>query len=198
MAGCRSAISYLEISADLRERQREHLAKRLPHLMDRVQWLDQPPQEPFDGIIVANEVLDALPVARFRWQRISVEELGVAFIDGELGWAARPAAEAMTRTCADLLAASGGWQDGYVSEYCPRAAAWVLAVTHSLRKGAALWFDYGLPRAQYYLAERRDGTLISHFRHQISDNPFANVGLQDITAWVDFTRACRGVARRRF
>ena len=178
----------LEISADLRARQRGYLATRLPHLLDRVQWLDQPPQEPFDGIIVANEVLDALPVARFRWQRNCVEELGVAVIDGELGWSARPAAEAMTRACADLLAASGGWQDGYVSEYCPRAAAWVLAVTHSLRKGAALWFDYGLPRAQYYLAERRDGTLISHFRHQISGNPFANVGLQDISAWVDFTR----------
>jgi SAM-dependent MidA family methyltransferase len=176
----------LEISADLRERQHEQLAKRLPHLLDRVQWLDQPPAEPFDGVIVANEVLDALPVARFRWHRAFVEELGVAFIDGEIGWAARPAAASMTRICGEL-AASGGWDDGYVSEYCPRLAAWILAVTQSLRKGAALWFDYGLPRAQYYLAERRDGTLISHFRHQVSDNPLANLGLQDITAWVDFT-----------
>ena len=176
----------LEISADLRERQHEQLAKRLPHLLDRVQWLDQPPAEPFDGVIVANEVLDALPVARFRWHHAFVEELGVAFIDGEFGWAARPAAAAMTRICGEL-AARGGWDDGYVSEYCPRLAAWILAVTHSLRKGAALWFDYGLPRAQYYLAERREGTLISHFRHQVSGDPLANPGLQDITAWVDFT-----------
>lgn len=179
--------SILEISAELRERQREHLNKRLPHLVDRVQWLDGTPLEAFDGIVLANEVLDALPVARFRWHENAVEELGVAFEQGSLAWSARPAGEAMTRVCRELAAAGGCWDDGYTSEYCPRLDAWIQAVTQSLRKGAALWFDYGLPRSQYYLPERHDGTLLCHFRHRVSNDPFANLGLQDITAWVDFT-----------
>ena len=86
------------------------------------------------------------------------------------------------------LAASGGaWDDGYVSEYCPRLTAWTNSVTRCLRNGAAFWFDYGLPRPQYYLAERREGTLLCHFRQRAHDDPFLYPGLQDITAWVDFT-----------
>jgi SAM-dependent MidA family methyltransferase len=182
----------LEISADLRERQRELLRKRLPHLLDRVQWLDGPPPTPFDGIILANEVFDALPVARFRWQAAAVEEMGVIFEGGQFAWGMRAASDAMAKCCRELFAASGGWDDGYVSEFCPRLPAWIASVTHTLRRGAVLWFDYGLPRAQYYLAERRDGTLLCHFRHRLSEDPFANIGLQDITAWVDFTRVAEG------
>jgi SAM-dependent MidA family methyltransferase len=178
----------LEISADLRQRQREHLEKRLPHLLHRVRWLDRPPQEPFEGLIFANEVLDALPVARFRWHAKAVEELGVAVVEKEFAWAARPADAAMAKICRELSAAAGGWDDGYVSEYCARVGAWTRAVTQSLRRGAVLWFDYGLPRAQYYLSERHEGTLVCHFRQRLSNDPFAKVGLQDITAWVDFTR----------
>jgi len=180
--------SILEISADLRERQREYLQKRLPHLLERVHWLDRPPEQPFEGIIVANEVLDALPVARFRWHASTSEEMGVACADGRFHWAARQASGAMTQICRELAATGGGWEDGYVSEYCPRLPAWIAAVTQALRSGAVLWFDYGLPRAQYYLPERHDGTLVCHFRHRLSEDPFANLGLQDISAWVDFTR----------
>ena len=75
-----------------------------------------------------------------------------------------------------------------MSEYCPRLAAWTQSVTHSLRNGAALWFDYGLPRSQYYLPERREGTLMCHFQHRAHGDPLLYPGLQDITAWVDFTR----------
>jgi SAM-dependent MidA family methyltransferase len=182
----------LEVSADLRQRQREHLEKRLPQLLNRVQWLDRLPEDSFDGVIVANEVLDALPVARFRWHPSAVEELGVEIRNGARGeafaWAARPAHAAMLEVCRELSAASGPWDDGYVSEYCPRLGLWAGAVTQALRRGAVLWFDYGLPRAQYYLPERHDGTLVCHFRHRLSHDPFANLGLQDISAWVDFTR----------
>ncbi len=178
----------LEISADLRQRQRQHLEKRLPHLLQRVHWLDRPLEAPFDGVILANEVLDALPVARFRWHANDVEELGVAIRDEDFAWAARPAEAAMIKICRELAAVNGAWDDGYVSEYCARIGAWTHAVTRPLRRGAVLWFDYGLPRAQYYLSERRDGTLVCHFRHRLSEDPFANIGLQDITAWVDFTR----------
>jgi SAM-dependent MidA family methyltransferase len=177
----------LEVSADLRQRQREHLEKRLPHLLHRVHWLDRPPAAFFDGVILANEVLDALPVARFRWHPREVEELGVALGEAEFAWAARPANAAMLQTCSELSAAGGTWDDGYVSEYCPRLSAWTCAVTQSLRRGAVLWFDYGLPRAQYYLPERHQGTLVCHFRQRISHDVFANIGLQDISAWVDFT-----------
>jgi SAM-dependent MidA family methyltransferase len=179
--------SILEISADLRERQRSLLQERVPHLASRVRWLDRPPEQPFDGVILANEVVDALPVARFRWRANGVEELGVAIENGYFTWAARPANAKMTEECRRLYAAGGGWEDGYVSEYCARVPAWTKAVTQALHKGAALWFDYGLPRAQYYLPERHDGTLLCHYRHRVHGDPFLAVGLQDITAWVDFT-----------
>jgi SAM-dependent MidA family methyltransferase len=178
----------LEVSADLRQRQREHLEKRLPQLLHRVHWLDRPPAESFDGVILANEVLDALPVARFRWHASAVEELGVEVPGQEFAWGARPANAAMLHICRELSEVCGPWNDGYVSEYCPRLSAWTRAVTQPLRRGAVLWFDYGLPRAQYYLPERHEGTLVCHFRQRVVDDPFANIGLQDISAWVDFTR----------
>jgi SAM-dependent MidA family methyltransferase len=185
----------LEISADLKERQRTLLHSALPHLRDRVVWLDALP-EPFDGVILANEVLDALPVTRFRWDGTVFEELGVTFSDGAFFRSARPAGPAMTDRCKALMAdamLSAGERpgalalDGYVSEYCPRLQSWAVGIARSLRTGAVLWFDYGLPRAQYYLTERRDGTLLCYFRHRVHDDPFRYPGLSDITAWVDFT-----------
>ena len=187
----------LEVSADLRERQRRRIAENLPHWVGRVRWLDQPPEDSFDGVILANEVLDALPVARFRWSAAGIEELGVASknkVGPENGveevrfsWLGRPASQAMADACRRLNAAGGGWDEGYVSEYCPSLIAWTQGVTRALRAGAALWFDYGLPRAQYYLPERHDGTLLCHFQHRAQGDPFLYPGLQDITAWVDYT-----------
>jgi SAM-dependent MidA family methyltransferase len=177
----------LDVSADLRERQRALLAERLPHVLQRVGWLDRPPEEPFDGIVLANEVLDALPVARFRWRASGVDEWGVGLDDKDFAWVARPANPAMAQACRRLYEAGGGWDEGYSSEYCPRTPAWTRAVTQSLRSGAVLWFDYGLPRDEYYLPERHDGTLVCHYRHRVSSDPLVHVGLQDITAWVDFT-----------
>jgi SAM-dependent MidA family methyltransferase len=178
----------LEVSADLRDRQQRNLQQRAPHLLQRVRWLDAPPAQGFDGVILANEVLDALPVARFRWRRAGTEELGVSLAAGELAQASRRAPESMSDTCAALAAAAADqWEDGYSSEYCPRLTPWTRAVTEALRSGAVLWFDYGLPRAQYYLAQRSEGTLLCHFRQRAHDDPLLFPGLQDITAWVDFT-----------
>ncbi|HME37806.1 MAG TPA: SAM-dependent methyltransferase [Steroidobacteraceae bacterium] len=179
--------SILDISADLRERQRRHLEQRLPHLLERVRWLDRVPEDAFNGLILANEVLDALPVKRFRWHGDRVEEMGVVIDGGRFGWGARPASPAVAQACLSLAQAGGAWDDGYVSEYCPRLAAWTRSVTRSLRAGAVLWFDYGLPRSQYYLPERHEGTLLCHFRHRAHGDPFLYPGLQDITAWVDYT-----------
>jgi SAM-dependent MidA family methyltransferase len=178
----------LEVSADLRARQQASLRAGVPDLLDRVEWLDAPPAEQFDGVVLANEVLDALPVRRFRWRSTHVEELGVAFDGERLHWSAAAASAQTARECQRLFAAAGcAWDEGYTSEYCPRLGAWTRAVTRGLDRGAVLWFDYGLPRAQYYLPERHDGTLICHFRHRTELDPFRHAGLQDITAWVDFT-----------
>ena len=177
----------LEISGDLRERQRRLVERCLPGLSARVIWLDAPPEASFDGLILANEVLDALPVRRFRWHREGVMELGVVMEDGHFAWGPRPAAKSLAEACGRLAQAGGGWDDGYVSEYCPRLEAWTQSVTRSLGRGAALWFDYGLPRSQYYLPERHEGTLMCHFRQRAHGDPFLYPGLQDITAWVDYT-----------
>ncbi len=178
----------LESSADLRQRQLDTLAGELPRLLDRIRWLDGPPAAPFDGLILANEVLDALPVRRFRWTTAVTQELGVVNAEGRLEWAARPADEGLALACAQLRAAGGAWDEGYTSEYCARLPAWTHAVTRALRRGAVLWFDYGLPRSQYYFPERRAGTLLCHHRQQAHDDPLQRPGLQDITAWVDFTQ----------
>jgi len=188
----------LEVSADLRERQQEALRTRAPHLERRVEWLDGPPAETFDGIVLANEVLDALPVARFRWSPGRCEELGVAVEHDRLVWAARAAPSALEETCRSLEQSAGGWDEGYASEYCARLPDWTLAVTRPLQNGAVLWIDYGLPRSQYYLRERRDGTLLCHFRQRVHADPFLYPGLSDITAWVDFTRLAEAGAAAGF
>jgi SAM-dependent MidA family methyltransferase len=196
----------LEISADLRDRQRCTLAARVPQLLRYVEWITQPPRTPFDGVIVANEVLDALPVSRFRWHSSHCEELGVSVEQDRFVWAARPAGAELAAECRALAAAveagtgaaAGGWEDGYVSEYCARLAAWSAEVTRALGRGLALWIDYGLPRLQYYLPERHEGTLMCHFRQRAHDDPFLFPGLQDLTAWVDFTRLAEACAPAGF
>jgi SAM-dependent MidA family methyltransferase len=177
----------LEVSADLRARQRRTIEALAPALAACVEWLDGPLAAAFDGVVLANEVLDALPVTRFRWRRDGCAELGVALAGEGFAWAERAADEALARACAARAEAGGGWEDGYVSEYCPRLQAWTRAVTRAHRAGLALWIDYGLPRREYYLPERRDGTLLCHFRHRTSADPLALAGLQDLSAWVDFT-----------
>ena len=177
----------LEVSADLRERQQRLIARSLPHWAERVIWLDALPDVPFDGVIVANEVVDALPVVRFQWAAGRCEELGVALMDGEFCWASRPASSEVQEHCRMLSMAGGGWDDGYVSEYCARLQPWASGIARRLRRGAVLWFDYGLPRSHYYIAERHEGTLLCHFRQRTCEDPFRHPGLQDITAWVDFT-----------
>jgi SAM-dependent MidA family methyltransferase len=185
----------LEISADLRERQRRSIADAVPHLARRVEWLDAPPDVAFDGVVLANEVLDALPVTRFRWREAGrCEELGVAREGLRLAWASHAGSDALAAECALLAQAGGGWEEGYTSEYCERLTAWTAAVTQSHRTGLALWIDYGLPRRHYYFSERRDGTLICHFRQRAILDPFVAPGLVDISAWVDFTRLAQASA----
>lgn len=177
-----------EPSAGLRERQRQRIERDAPRHRERVAWLEQPPQEPFRGVVLANEVVDALPVRRFRWAPDGTEELCVRAEGRGFAWARRPAEAELAEAVGRLREAAGaGWPAGFQSEWLPRLGEWLYSVTHALEAGAALVIDYGYPRHEYYHPQRTDGTLVCHYRHRAHDDPFLFVGLQDVTAFVDFT-----------
>jgi SAM-dependent MidA family methyltransferase len=183
-----SSYRILEVSADLRQRQQQLLATLPPSLAQRVEWLDRPPQQAWTGALLANEVLDALPVQRFIRQQGQWQSLGVAISDAdELCWQPR-AADALLAGALGELALPAEHCDGYESELCLMLAPWLKDVTAQLRRGVALFVDYGLPRHEYYSAARDRGTLRCHYRQRAHDDPFAHPGMEDITAWVDFTR----------
>jgi SAM-dependent MidA family methyltransferase len=178
----------LETSADLRRVQDEHIAAAAPAWHDRVTWLDAPPAEDWSGVLLANEVVDALAVERFRIGPGGVEQVCVTERDEGLGWAYRPAPseleDAVRQVAAHLYRDLG---EGYRSEVRLALAPWLCGLTEHLERGLALFIDYGYPRREYYLPERRDGTLMCHYRHRAHGDAFFWPGLQDITAWVDFT-----------
>jgi SAM-dependent MidA family methyltransferase len=182
--------AILEPSADLRQRQRERLQLHLPPLLfEVVEWLDAPPQSSWNGVLFANEVVDALPTPRFSLRDGEVFEEHVA-LDGEGRFirSDRPAdalLAAATRHVERQLPAA--FADGYRSELLPQLPYWVQAVVGGMQRGALLFIDYGHPRAEYYQPQRSDGTLRAFHRHHVSDDVFAWPGLQDITASVDFT-----------
>jgi len=180
----------LEISADLRERQ-QSLLTRLPQAAaTRVEWIDAPPAVSWQGVLLANEVLDALPVQCFHWDGEGVQERGVAVDDaGRLVWKTRTASADLATEAIRLRDdARADWAPGYASELCSRVAPWIASVTGSLSRGVALFTDYGLPRGDYYHPGRSTGTLRCHYRQSAHEDPFAHPGMEDITAWVDFTR----------
>jgi SAM-dependent MidA family methyltransferase len=182
--------AILEVSADLAERQRAHLGGLPPQLRERVVWLTRLPPPGFRGVILANEVADALPCARFTCRGGRVRELGVALDEtGALHEAlAAPGAE-LERACAGLFnELPAPLPQGYVSEVCLRVAPWIASLADVLGQGALMLFDYGVPRRHYYHPQRIAGTLRCHFKQRVHDDPYINVGVQDISAWVDFTR----------
>lgn len=176
----------LELSADLRDRQRQTFASHAPHLLPRVTWLEQLPAT-FDGVVLANELLDALPAHLMRWQTEGIRERGVT-VDaaGSFAWKEQPATAAVL-TNARKLAEEVAPTDGYLSEISPAAAAWTASWANILRCGALLLIDYGFPRREYYHPQRSEGTLMCHYRHHAHPDPFFLPGLQDITVHVDFT-----------
>jgi SAM-dependent MidA family methyltransferase len=183
----------LEVSADLAARQRARLGALPEDLARRVQWLGRWPQRAMRGVMLANEVLDAMPVERFVLRGApgaqSVHALGVALAGDGFAWRETDASPELDHAVRGILdSLPEPLSDGYVSEICLAFQPWMASLAAQLEHGVALLIDYGLPRAQLYHPERADGTLRCHFRHRAHDDPFVNVGLQDITAWVDFTR----------
>jgi SAM-dependent MidA family methyltransferase len=178
----------LEPSAPLREIQRETLDALPASLRDRVRWLDSPPQPPLDGVIIANEVLDALPVARFGRvdgqfveHCVGLGEQRFSWQEGVPGRRLQAALERLARALPEPL------PDGYVSEICVDLPDWLETVSAPLRHGLILMIDYGYPRAEFYHPDRSGGTLVCHYRHRAHFDPFVWPGLTDLSAFVDFT-----------
>jgi SAM-dependent MidA family methyltransferase len=171
----------LELSAELRARQAETLRRKAPHLQERVHWLDALPSR-FNGIVIANELLDAMPVERFKVTATGVNQLHVACDDDRFTWREKPAALSI-RTRIEPLALA----PDFTSEVNLQAEAWVRSFADILSHGVLLLIDYGFPRAEFYHPQRTRGTLMCHYRHRAHHDPLILVGLQDITAHVDFT-----------
>lgn len=182
--------AILEPSADLRQRQQSRLRERLaPEIFARVEWLQSPMNARWNGVVFANEVIDALPTSRFAIIDGDIFEEHVA-LDAERGFVRQD------RPADALLAAAvrhverqceRPFKDGYRSEVLPQLPYWVQAVVGGLEAGAVLFIDYGYPRREYYDPRRVDGTLRAFHRHRLADDVFARVGLQDVTVSVDFT-----------
>lgn len=173
----------LEVSDHLRQVQLETLQKKLPkELMQRVVWLNVLPAA-FDGVVIGNEVLDAIPVHLVHTTPQGLCERGVVF-DGE-GFAFQD----MPLTEKHLLEAVNklNLPNGYITEICPAASGLIASLANMLQHGIILMIDYGFAAREYYHPQRNQGTLMCHYQHYAHIDPLINVGLQDITAHVDFT-----------
>jgi SAM-dependent MidA family methyltransferase len=166
--------SIVDLSGALRARQRERLAP----FGERVRWIDALP-DAFEGVVVGNEVLDAMPVQLLHFDGDAWHERGVTHRNGVLAFADRPT-ELRPPVAADFL-------PGTTTELHAQAEAFVRTLAERMARGAAFFIDYGFPDAEYYLSERREGTLMCHRAHRSDSDPLADVGTKDITAHVNFS-----------
>jgi len=172
----------LELSGELQARQRDRLAAQAPQWLERVQWLERLPQT-FTGVVLGNEVLDAMPVHLVTRQQGTLLERGVSNDDAQFTWQDRPldtGALLQAATALDLPA-------GYLTEINLAAPAFIASLAECMTRGMILMIDYGFPRAEYNHPQRSQGTLMCHYRHHAHGDPFFWPGLQDITAHVDFS-----------
>lgn len=172
----------LEVSADLRERQQALLQQRLPHLISRVHWLEALPEK-INGVIIGNEVLDALPVHLVHWTDSRIMEVGVSHDGEHFIFSERLPESPQLLEVAQQISVP----DDYVSEISLTARGLVSSLCERMSCGALLFIDYGFGTREYYHPQRNNGTLMCHYRHHSHDDPFFLPGLQDITSHVDFT-----------
>lgn len=176
----------LEVSADLQARQKEKIYAEIPHLANRVTWLFSWPDKPFQGVIIANEVLDAMPVHRFLYTQEGVFESYVELDEQNLF-------KESFEPCQNNILASyikkaiSHDVRPYQSEVNLFLPGWMIQCAKMLEQGMMLIFDYGFPRHEFYHPDRTTGTLMCHYQHRAHPNPFAHPGEEDITAHVDFT-----------
>ena len=173
----------VEVSAELRERQRATIERMAPLQSSRVEWLTELPSQ-IDGAVIMNEVLDAIPVHLIARRGGAWLERGVTLETDRFAWAERAL---LDERLAALAVARFPVDGDYLSEINPAAEALTEDIGRRLTAGAALVIDYGFPRAEYYHPERNEGTLVGHYRHRAHADPFLWPGLSDLTAHVDFT-----------
>ncbi|MFB0936318.1 MAG: SAM-dependent methyltransferase [Propionivibrio sp.] len=179
----------LDLSGELRERQRSTISRLAPHLLERIEWIDRLPGR-FDGLVLANELLDAMPAHLVVWGNEEdpgqILERGVGRIDDAFAWSDAPARGRVLER-ARQIASEFALPVGYLSEIGLAAMDWTASWARILGRGALLLIDYGFPRHEFYHPQRAGGTLMCHYRHHAHAEPFFLPGLQDITAHVDFT-----------
>lgn len=177
----------LELSPDLRQRQQQLVAAEIPHLIERVQWLERMPRQRMRGVVIANEVLDAMPVHRFRVRSGNDErtqEEVVTCTAGQLAKQWRPASAILQQEIADL---GVSLPSACESEINLHLKPWIATISDVFEQGAVLLIDYGYPRSEYFHLQHSEGTLMCHFRQHAHADALFYPGLQDITAHVDFT-----------
>ncbi len=179
----------LELSGSLRRRQSEAVMAQVPEFADRVRWLTRLPDPGFRGVVLANELLDAMPVHRVQVRHMGFIEHYVAWEGERFVWrraalSSPVLADTLQRLGAELPEA---WPDGYVTEVGLAQTAWVRSIGERLAAGALVIIDYGFPRRELYHPQRSEGTLMCHYQHRAHGDPLILTGLQDITAHVDFT-----------
>lgn len=177
--------AILDLSAELRARQQDTIAQAVPHLLDRVVWLDCLP-ETFSGVVIANELLDAMPAHIVAWREDGIFERGVAVESGVFVWAEQEATGVL-RVAAEEIGSQCQLPPGFESEISLANRAWAAEWGHRLQCGALMLLDYGFPRREFYHQQRGRGTLMCHYRHHAHPDPFYLPGLQDVTVHVDFT-----------
>ena len=178
----------LELSADLRERQKQTIAEAIPEILDRVKWLDQLPEN-FSGAVLANELLDAMPAQLFHKNNNDINEINVVWLDDKFSFQFKSSFdERLVERVKNIEDETGvEFTSDYISEINFAAEDWIKSIAESLQQGIIILIDYGFPRHEYYHAQRTQGTLMCHYRHRTHPDPFVYPGLQDITAHVDFT-----------
>lgn len=193
LGGLPQRYLLLEVSGELRARQADTLARRAPHLQGRVDWVDRLPQDALQGVVLANEVADAIPFHRVRREAAGLCELYVTLKAGQLTWQTGPPSDPrLAETLAEVEADIGApLPTGYVTELAPQREAWIRSVGEALARGLVLVVDYGFARREYYHPQRADGTLMCHYRQRAHADPLALPGLQDVSAHVDFTALAR-------
>ncbi len=193
----------MELSAELQQRQLETISKTAAHLQERVVWLDVLPDELFNGVVIANEVLDAMPVECFRKMGGNVEVMMIGTESDAFTTEYKKAGATVVnriKTIESRLQESRqvSLPEGYCSEYNPSIMPWLASIYRVLNRGLVLLIDYGYPVAEYYHEERKTGTLMCHYQHRAHTNPLWYPGLQDITAFVDFTDVACSAAEAGF
>jgi SAM-dependent MidA family methyltransferase len=184
----------LEVSAELADRQRTLIRSEVPGMLPRVEWVERLPRR-FTGVVVANEVADALPVERFVKRAGRILQLRVTADGNRFGWCEAPAPGYLERCVLEVEdALPERLPDEYVSEVSTALPGWIGDIAGCLEHGLILLIDYGLPRREYYAPDRSGGWLRCHFRHRVHDDPLILPGIQDLTAWVDFTAVATAAA----